>query len=142
MIIQPSISLLKSRISRGFTLIELLVVIAIIAVITSIGVANLITAQKQARDAARREIIGNVQSAFEQYYAELGSYPNIDQGAAFEGGEAPVDPKNSSTYVLSWDVTASTYCVCATLETGTGNSSNDLCTWSSSGTYYCAINKQ
>jgi prepilin-type N-terminal cleavage/methylation domain-containing protein len=130
------------KILKGFTLIELLVVIAIIAVITSIGVANLITAQKQARDAARREIIGNVQSAFEQYYAELGSYPSTDYGAAFEGGEAPVDPKDSDVYVLSWDVSATTYCVCATLETGTGNSSNASCTWSSTGTYYCAINKQ
>lgn len=127
---------------NGFTLIELLVVIAIIAVITSIGVANLITAQKQARDAARREIIGNVQSAFEQYYAELGSYPSTNHGAAFEGSYVPVDPKDSSPYVLSWNVTDTTYCVCATLENSTGNASNASCTWSSSGTYYCAINKQ
>lgn len=128
---------------KGFTLIELLVVISIIAIITGIGIANLITAQKQARDAARREIIGNVQSGFEQYFAENGVYPSANPGLAFENGIVPKDPKNSAPYTIPWTgVTASTYCVCATLETGVGNASDSTCTWSDTGTYYCVINKQ
>lgn len=130
---------------KGFTLIELLVAIAIIAIITSIGVANLLTAQKQARDAARREIIGNVQSAFEQYYAEYGEYPAGVEGTAFESGSIPVDPKNSGSYVLSWAVAADNYCVCATLESGSGNASapsGTTCNWSSTDVYYCGQNKQ
>lgn len=131
---------------NGFTLIELLVVIAIIAIITSIGIANLITAQKQARDTARREMIGNVQSAFEQYFAESGAYPTVDQGAAFEGGSVPTDPKGTANPLI-WNVDDSSYCVCATLENGTGNASaptgsSTTCNWLSTGTYYCAQNKQ
>jgi len=131
-------------IKLGFTLIELLVVIAIIAIITSIGVANLITAQKQARDSARREIISNVESAFEQYYAEFNVYPaSGSQGAAFESGTAPSDPKGS-TNPLTWNMSTVAYCVCATLETGVGNagaSATTTCNWTGT-THYCAQNKQ
>lgn len=132
--------------SKGFTLIELLVVIAIIAIITSIGVANLITAQKQARDAARREIIGNVQSAFEQYYAEAGVYPVGSYGLAFENGVAPTDPRPDSTPIL-WEVDPDSYCVCATLENSAGNADeptagSTTCNWLAEGTYYCAQNQQ
>lgn len=130
---------------KGFTLIELLVVIAIIAIITSIGVANLLTAQKQARDAARREIINNVQGAFEQYYSETGAYPVGNQAAAFENGIAPTDPKNSNPYIINWNIAADSYCVCVTLESGTGNANApgvSTCNWSSTGTYYCGQNKQ
>lgn len=134
---------MKHLFKKGFTLIELLVVIAIIAIITSIGVANLITAQKQARDSARREIIGNVQSAFEQYFAEFSAYPLASPGSAFESGTIPVDPKNSSPYTINWVVNANDYCVCANMEMGNGNSSNQTCTsWSDTGTYYCAKNRQ
>lgn len=136
-------------IKSGFTLIELLVVIAIIAIITSVGVANLITAQKQARDAARREIIGNIQSAFEQYFAETGVYPTAAGGdipSAFENSVAPVDPKNSGVYTIDYSFTsADEYCICATLENGTGNASvptSSTCDWSPPDIYYCAQNKQ
>ncbi|MFZ2199916.1 MAG: prepilin-type N-terminal cleavage/methylation domain-containing protein [Microgenomates group bacterium] len=134
------------KIKTGFTLIELLVVIAIIAIITSIGVANLITAQKQARDSARREIISNVQSAFEQYFAEYGVYPVApNEGAAFESGTGPKDPKDPTTTITWGTSSSSTYCICATLEMGSGNAlapSGSTCNWSDTGTYYCAQNKQ
>lgn len=136
-----------NKTKKGYTLIELLVVIAIIAIVTSIGIANLLTAQKQARDSARREIIGNAQNAFEQYYAENALYPTgvlID--AAFESGIRPVDPKNSGTYVINWNqISSSAYCVCATLETSVGNATTPAttsCSWSATGTDYCAQNKQ
>lgn len=130
---------------KGFTLTELLVVIAIIAIITSIGIASLITAQKQARDSARREIINNVQTAFEQYYAENTAYPVGVVATAFENGIAPVDPKNSGAYVINYQVASDTYCVCATLESSLGNANDAVtstCSWSATGTSYCGQNKQ
>lgn len=131
---------------RGFTLIELLVVVAIIGVIMSIGVANLITAQKQARDASRRQIINNIQTAYEQYFAGNGVYPTVDPGDAFDNGEAPSDPKDSGLYQIDYShVSTSSYCICAMLETGTGNANlptGNSCSWNNTGSYYCAQNKQ
>lgn len=129
----------------GFTLIELLVVIAIIGVVMSIGVANLITAQKQARDASRRQLIHNIQTAFEQYYASTGSYPT-SAALAFENNAAPTDPK-AETPLDYTGLTTAAYCVCATLEGGKGNASGHVgttCSWDSTNTgdYYCAQNKQ
>lgn len=137
---------LNNMLKKGFTLIELLVVIAIIAIITSIGVANLLTAQKQARDAARKTIINNVQGAFEQYYSETGAYPVGNEDVAFESGVAPVDPKNSDQYVITWNIAADEYCVCVTLESAAGNANDPgastTCDWSPTGTSYCGQNKQ
>lgn len=136
---------------KGFTLIELLVVIAIIGIIASIGVANLITAQKQARDSSRKQIISNIQTTFEQYYAENTMYPNEDDNninSAFDNGEPPSDPKDSGDYVISFSNTGRNgYCVCAMLEGAIGNSDAPTagattCNWNSEGDYYCAQNKQ
>lgn len=134
------------KIKSAFTLIELLVVITIIAIIASIGVANLMIAQKQARDSARREIISNIQSAYEQYFAEYGLYPVAPgEGAAFESGTKPKDPRDPSTS-LTWGTSSSaTYCICATLELSSGNANapaGSTCNWADSGNYYCAQNKQ
>ena len=130
----------------GFTLIELLVVIAIIGIVMSIGVANFVTAQKQARDSSRQQIIHNIQTAFEQYYASNSSYPSSDPSLAFDNNTLPTDPKNSDEYVINYNfIDADSYCVCATLEAAVGNASapsSSACSWSTSGTNYCAENKQ
>ena len=128
----------------GFTLIELLVVISIIGVLVAVAVASYNSAQIKARDAARRAIIGNIQTAFEQYFAETGAYPTSgNESVAFEGG-IPKDPKGSAN-PLTWNTLSTSYCVCATLEAGVGNAiapSSTTCNWSDTGTYYCATNKQ
>ncbi len=129
---------------KGFTLIELLVVIAIIGIIMSIGVANLLTAQKQARDASRRQIIQNIQTAFEQYYASEGGYPTNASALtdAFDNNPPPLDPKNTAPYTIDYSsVYDATYCICAMLEGGNGNSTGN-CSFASNGDYYCAKNKQ
>lgn len=136
-------NMLSANKKLGFTLIELLVVIAIIGIVMSIGIANLITAQKQARDASRRQIIQNIQTAFEQHYAATGEYPTTIT-EAFEDSSVPSDPREDIT-PIDYNVTASAYCVCATLEGGGGNASGatgNSCAWQEDGEYYCAQNKQ
>jgi len=136
------------NLKKGFTLIELLVVISILGILISVISVNLVTAQKQARDARRLEDLTNIQTAFESYFVEYGSYPvasptnNIAN--AFDGGIIPTDPKSTSSYIWTYTSTAA-YCVCASLETATGNASvpaSTTCTWNSSGTYLCIQNKQ
>lgn len=138
---------MKKKLSQGFTLIELLVVIAIIAIITSLGIVNLITAQKQARDSARKEIMSNIQTAFEQYYVASASYPveTEEINSAFDNNQSPTDPKNSGEYILVWNSSASEYCICAKLESGNGNASepnSTTCIWENGAEYYCIQNKQ
>lgn len=134
----------------GFTLIELLVVISIIGVLVAIGASNFITAQKQARDTSRKQTLSNIQSAFEQYYAQYASYPNQLEGnivAAFDNNSLPTDPKNTGEFVIDFSHTdTSSYCICAILETNSGNAiapASTTCNWTSeSATHYCIQNKQ
>lgn len=131
----------------GFTLIELLVVISIIGILASTVIANFITAQKQARDASRKTSIKNGESAFEQYFTENKVYP-INQAqvdSAFTPGVQPKDPKDPTTQLI-WNYNATSYCICAILETGKGNAgspgASTTCSWGTGTTHYCAQNKQ
>lgn len=137
-----------NTLKRGFTLIELLVVMAILGILISIITLNFTTAQKQARDARRKEDISSIQSALEQYYAINGSYPAAGSLAdAFESGTVPEDPKNEGAYTYIWNYDQSTYCVCAVLERQSGNAtapSSNSCNWTTgaSATHLCAQNQQ
>jgi prepilin-type N-terminal cleavage/methylation domain-containing protein len=133
---------------KGFTLIELLVVIAIIGILISVAIVNYITAQKQARDAARSTLIHNIQDSFEQYYGANGIYPSSGNiGAAFDNNSLPVDPKNVAPYTITWNIAADSlsYCICAKLEAGLGNADNPgssaTCTWTPAN-YLCIQNQQ
>lgn len=64
---------------RGFTLIEMLVVLFVIAVIIAIALPNLKAAGESAQEKscdANRKLIG---AQADNYYLEMGSYPNSVQ---------------------------------------------------------------
>lgn len=136
--------ILKFKLRAGFTLIELLVVIAIIGILISVATANFIVAQKQARDTRRMQDMESIQTSFETHFAVNGYYPDSSTIAeAFEGGLIPEDPTPSQSY--AWNTDADSYCICASLETGTGNADGGTtagCTWNSAGTMFCIQNKQ
>ena len=133
---------------KGFTLIELLVVMAILGILISVITINFITAQKQARDARRKEDVSMSQSALEQHYAVYGAYP--DAGSvedAFESGTVPTDPKSGDGYDYIWNVTPTAYCVCAVMEKQVGNAatpSGTSCNWNmgTDATHLCAQSQQ
>ena len=136
---------------------ELLIVIAIIGILISVSVASYSSAQKKGRDARRLADMKAVQNGFEQYYADNnGSYPAtcdaVTTDTTYLPGGFPTDPKNytgadaTTTFVYSFTdshCSASSYCFCAHLESGTGNASADpdspTCAYTSAGTekYYC-----
>lgn len=136
---------------KGFTLLELLVVIGIIGILVGIGTISYQSAQQKTRDSRRRSDLKAISNAFEQYYAENGSYPDPSSEEScsdyteYLAGSAPTDPVSGSVYVESDDCTASSYCVCVELEgEGTGNAYDASCTWSGSGSkdYFCVENLQ
>lgn len=66
---------------RAFTLVELLVVIVIIGILGSVITASLGSARKQARDAKRVADVKNIAQALEEYYADKGGYPVVNNGS-------------------------------------------------------------
>lgn len=130
---------------RGFTLLELLVVIGIIAILMSLAAVAYSSAQKSTRDAKRRGDMKALQSALEQYYAaNFYAYPAdgtcslIANPAYLEKGVKPTDP---GSYSYTYNCAGTSYCVCAQMESGGGNSINSSCNYGS-GNYYCVTNLQ
>jgi type IV pilus assembly protein PilA len=130
---------------KGFTLLEILIVIAIIGILISIGVASYSSAQKKSRDSRRRGDLKAVQSAIEQYYSDspTASYPAAGCAipATYLPLGLPVDPKDVAPYQYSFTCATSTYCICAQLESGLGNSSSNACAYGA-GSFYCVSNLQ
>lgn len=62
----------------GFTLIELLITISIIAVLSVIGLVAYTSFLKNSRDSKRQADVKFIQSALEEYHADLLYYPLLD----------------------------------------------------------------
>ncbi len=132
----------------GFTLIELLVVSTIIVVLATIGLVSFTNAGKSARDGKRKADVETIRQALTLYKQQNTSYPSgsidtvLDQlKGSYVSEPVPQDPKTSNPpYTYSGGGT--TFCVCATMESGRGNT-NSLCPGISNitnGTHYCAKN--
>src|SRR3989338_6659870 len=109
---------------RGFTLIELLVVISIIGLLAAAGLATYTKSQKRARNAKRQADIISIADALELSY-ELNPGPCTAKSAytysnvcavMFAGG-VPFDPSTCASYTGLPTAGATTFSVCATLET-------------------------
>lgn len=100
------------RRQSGFTLIELLVVIAIIGVMAAaiITVLNPQHFLAEGRDEQRKSDLKRIQSALEQYRADVGQYPTTEiTGGYYDAGNGQESPPcgfplihNGITYIQSW----------------------------------------
>lgn len=142
--------MVHTRRSRlGFTLLELLVSISIIALMLGLATVSYTTAQRNGRDARRRNDMQAVQKGLEQYFAENQSYPaNCTQSALVAEhlpSGYPTDPRNLAPYVYSGYNTCTTtsYCICALLEReGSGNANSSDCSDMTPGDYFCVRSLQ
>jgi general secretion pathway protein G len=105
----------------AFTLVELLIVIAIITILAGVVTVNLVRKPGEARVAATRMQIRQLQTALNVYRTEQGRYPTQEQGLEalvrkpdrepipkhyppdgyLEGGKVPVDAWGNSFVYLS-----------------------------------------
>lgn len=63
---------------NGFTLIEMLIVIVIMGILTTITVAQFISAQRKARDVQRKGDVSALSKALEMYYNDYGEFPRAN----------------------------------------------------------------
>lgn len=127
--------MIPSKKIAGFSLLEILVTTGIILVLTSIGVASYVNANKRSRDSRRTSDIQQLRSALEMYRSDNGYYPPINPtfgtiaalGAVLVPtymAALPNDPKSGQQYY--YQATDSSggaparyygYCVCGEYET-------------------------
>lgn len=133
-----------STLNRGFTLMELMIVIALIAILVTVGAGAYFASIKTGRDTQRKGDLKQIQKAFEQYFADSGDmYPSsCTVGPLYLPQGMPKDPNTGLVYAGT--CTATTYCICASMESGnSGNSTTSDCTaFANSGSYFCVNNLQ
>ena len=123
----------------GFTLLELLVVISIIGILVAMGAASFSVAQKQGRDARRRGDMKSYQNCMEQAYVSDNSvYDGANSGACATSIKDPTSP--TKNYVLT--PAAASYCGCAVLDNGKGNSDAACASFGTGTTNFCVKNLQ
>ena len=91
---------------QGMSMIEILIVVAIMAVLSTVMISGMKKQISKAQDARRKADIGNLRKAFEEYYDDNESYPDLavlaNCGSAALSPylrEIPCDPEDESSYV-------------------------------------------
>ncbi len=105
----------------GFTLIELMVVISVIAILSTIALFGLNSAQKAARDTQRTTTMRGIRTALECYYSVMGLYPDP---ATFNWGalNTTLNPTSPATTCFSLATVKDPY--------NSGTASTGTTTWS------------
>jgi general secretion pathway protein G len=95
---------------KGFTLIELVIVISIIAILSTMAFFGFSKAQASARDASRQQIMNQIRSSLERYYADNQYYPGVTAASTTKWKDlvvtdlagyipVPTDPCKGSTAI-------------------------------------------
>jgi len=118
----------------GFTLIELLIVIAILGILAAavLVAVNPAKRQRQARDSARKNDIGQMATALQAYYTTpgLGKYP-ASLATLTTTGDLKMEPKDPTggTYSYTFNSASAESWLWYTLEDPTG--ANGFWCWAS-----------
>jgi general secretion pathway protein G len=99
-----SLSVSGKRQRRGFTLIELLVVMSIIGVLLTIAVPRYFRTVQRSKETVLRKDLSVVREAIDQYYGDLGQYPEALASLVEKNyiRNVPIDPftKSAETWLL------------------------------------------
>ncbi len=66
--------------SRGFTLVEIMVVVVVIGILASIIIPQFIGTTSDAKIAAAKGTISELDSAVERFYVQMDRYPTTEEG--------------------------------------------------------------
>lgn len=134
----------------GFTLIELLVVVTILAILLVAGAVGYNAQMIKSRDGRRLLEMKEIKNFIERYMVENSSYPAISSEGDnnFTAMKVAIgsyarkiadfeDPLNSIDYQYYYQSDGDTFCLCAHLEKGTGNSGVN-CSFSTGTEYFCS----
>lgn len=88
---------------KGFTLIEMLVVLLIIAVLAVVVLPRIMNARRRAKDEATRQTLAQLNTAVEEFEADLNCYPTSldDLFTRVAAGYAGVGIAGTATTVVS-----------------------------------------
>ena len=84
------------KITAGFTLIELMITIGIISMLFAIVVANANSIRSQSNDARRKADLAQIQSALQNYYADMSYYPRNGTNGFVLNGTSPSTSLNTT----------------------------------------------
>ena len=128
----------QKKFFKGFTLIELLIVIAILGILAAavLVAVNPAKRQRQARDSARKNDIGQLATALQAYYTTPGQgvYPAGLTALTTSGDlkQVPTGP-TGDVYSYIFDGTSTEAAIYVALEDPTGESGSNWCWQSTSG---------
>jgi general secretion pathway protein G len=66
--------------SRGFTLVEIMVVVVVIGILASIIIPQFIGTTSDAKIAAAKGTVSELDSAIERFYVQMDRYPTTEEG--------------------------------------------------------------
>jgi type IV pilus assembly protein PilA len=77
------------HLTRGFTLIELMIVVVIMGVLASLATYSVSNYIQKSKMTEAREVVGQIMSAQEAYFDEVGAYMDVTGTASADSGYYP-----------------------------------------------------
>lgn len=118
--------------SKGFTLVELMVTVAIVGILAAIAYPSYTQYVIRANRADAQQALMQLQQNMERYFTSHRSYTDAEVGSNVGPSQSPESGDAVYTFAIE-DLTASSYTLVATPESGKANADNGIVAINSRG---------